>query len=73
MDRLNTTPMNIVEEAGETIKERILRTQVVDVEDVVITPQMPMFLLRYKPILGLLNQEPPSKLNILRDLGMWYR
>ena len=73
MDRPSTTPMNIVEEdAGTTIKERISRTQVVDVVDVVEI-KTPMFLQRSKPILGLLNLELLSKLNILQDLGMWYR
>ena len=73
MDRPSTTPMNIVEEdAGTTINERISRTLVVDVVDVVEI-KIPMFLQRSKPILGLLNLELPSKLNILQDLGMWYR
>ena len=72
MDSLSTIPMNIVaEDAGETIKERISQTQVVDVVDVVEVK--PMFPQRSKPILGLLNQELPSKPNILQDLGMWYR
>ena len=72
MDRLSTTPMNIVEEdAGTTINVRISRTQVVDVADVVEI-KLSMFPQRSKPILGLLNQELPSKLNILQDLGIRY-